>query len=285
MCRTGVSGDVTRVVLITGCDEGIGRRAARTFAAADWTVYATGLDEEALEPLEDNGCETAVLDVTDEGAESVVDDVVEEAGRLDCLVNNAGVGHVGAVEETEAEDVAALLEVNVVGMHRVTRAALPHLRDSEIGRVVNLSSVVGRYPLPGMAAYTASKFAVEGWTEALRAELEPFGVDAILVEPGVVGTGFVDDLFSDVENRAAEGGRYADLYRMLDYWLPDLEDLGGDADETANTIVRAASAPKPRERYPVGTQGRALVLGGHLPAWVRDAGWRVARNVSRVFGR
>ncbi|KTG10408.1 hypothetical protein AUR64_12655 [Haloprofundus marisrubri] len=276
---------MTRVVLITGCDEGIGRRAARAFANADWTVYATGLDEEALEPLEDDGCETAVLDVTDENAGSVVDDVAEEAGRLDCVVNNAGVGHLGAVEETDAEDVSDLLEVNVVGMHRVTRAAIPHLRESEIGRVVALSSVVGRYPLPGMAAYTASKFAVEGWIEALRAELEPFDVDAILVEPGVVGTGFVDDIFSDLDDRLAEGGRYADLYRMLDYWLPDLTDLGGDADEVATTIVRAASAPKPRERYPVGMQGRALVLGGHLPPWARDAGWRVARNVSRVFGK
>ncbi|WP_224336266.1 SDR family oxidoreductase [Haloprofundus halobius] len=276
---------MTRVVLITGCDEGIGRRAARAFAEADWTVYATGLDAEALEPLEADGCETVVLDVTDEDVGSVVDDIAEEAGRLDCLVNNAGVGHVGAVEETDAEDVSELFEVNVVGMHRVTKAALPYLRDSEIGRVVNLSSVVGRYPLPGMAAYTASKFAVEGWTEALRGELEPFDVDAILVEPGVVGTGFVDDVFSDLDARVAEGGRYAELYGMLDYWLPDLADLGGDADETATTIVRAASAPKPRERYPVGMQGRVLVLGGYLPPWARDAGWRVARNVSRVFGK
>jgi NAD(P)-dependent dehydrogenase (short-subunit alcohol dehydrogenase family) len=275
-----------QVVLVTGCDSGIGYATAERFARGGWTVYATGLDADALASLTDLGCRTRELDVTTPGrAERVVADVIAEAGRIDCLVNNAGVGVTGALEDVSPRDLEAGLGVNVAGVHRVVRAALPVLREQEEGRVVTVGSVVARWPLPGMGAYTASKYAATGLMEALRVELRPHGVNAVLVEPGVTRTGFMETAMTTVAARRETSREYDDLYRMLRFWLPLLTRTGSTPETVADTIYEAATADSPNWRYPVGWQGRLFAVLGRLPASVRDRLWSVAGGVAKFADR
>ncbi|MFC5366376.1 SDR family oxidoreductase [Salinirubrum litoreum] len=285
---------MTGVVCVTGCDSGIGYLTAVAFHRRDWTVYATGLAPEETD-LSERGIETRRLDVTDAAdTERVFAEIESEHGRLDCLVNVAGVGHTGALEATTPDDLREILDVNLVGTHRVTRAALPLLRAGETaggnaGRVVTISSVVGRYALPGLGGYSASKHGVEGLSDALRWEVADSGVRVVLVEPPTTRTGFVDRVESDLaELLAGEGddtataddrdgtGRYDRLYRMLDWWIPRLADAGASPADVARTVVRATETPDPRTRYPVGAQGWLLALGSHLPGRLQDLGWRGA---------
>jgi NAD(P)-dependent dehydrogenase (short-subunit alcohol dehydrogenase family) len=290
---------MTGVVCVTGCDSGIGYLTAVAFHRRGWAVYATGLAPEETD-LPERGIETRRLDVTDEDdADRVVAEIESEHGRLDCLVNVAGVGHTAALEATMPDELRDILEVNLVGTHRVTCAALPLLRSGETpggnaGRVVTISSVVGRYALPGLGGYSASKHGLEGLSDALRWEVADSGVRVVLVEPPTTRTGFVDRVEADLaellattdeasagENRgdpseAREPGRYERLYRMLDWWIPRLADFGASPADVARTVVRATETPTPRTRYPVGAQGWLLALGSHLPGRLRDLGWRGA---------
>jgi NAD(P)-dependent dehydrogenase (short-subunit alcohol dehydrogenase family) len=277
---------MTRVACVTGCDTGIGRATALALHERGWRVYATGLDAAAMATLADRGLVVRELDVTDpDDASEVLAEVEEREGRLDCLVNNAGVGLTEAVETTTEDDLRTLLEVNVVGTHRVTRAALPLLRRAG-GRVVTVTSVVGRYALPGMGAYSASKHALEGLGDALRWEVRDDGVDVVLVEPPTTRTGFVDRVVTAAAERRASDDptarRYEDLYRFLEWWIPRLAHTGASPEQVARTVVRAAEAERPRTRYPVGGQGWLLALTAPLPGRVKDLGFRVASQVARL---
>jgi hypothetical protein len=290
---------MTGVVCVTGCDSGIGYLTAVAFRRRGWTVYATGLAPEETD-LPARGVETRRLDVTDdEDTERVFAEIEAEHGRLDCLVNVAGIGHTAALEATTPDELRNVLDVNLVGTHRVTRTALPLLRAGDTaggnaGRVVTISSVVGRYALPGLGGYSASKHGLEGLSDALRWEVAESGVRVILVEPPTTRTGFVGRVEDDLaellattdaasadENRgdpseAREPGRSDRLYRMLDWWIPRLADTGASPADVARIVVRATETPDPRTRYPVGAQGWLLALGSHLPGRVRDLGWRGA---------
>ncbi|EJN61258.1 SDR family NAD(P)-dependent oxidoreductase [Halogranum rubrum] len=272
-----------QVVLVTGCDSGIGYATAERFAQAGWTVYATGLDTDAMAPLTDFGCRTRELDVTKpREAERVVRAILAEAGRLDCLVNNAGVGVTGAFEDVPTASVAAGLAVNVVGVHRVVRAVLPTMREQSSGRIVTVGSVIAHWPVPGMSAYTASKDAVTGLMDGLRVELGPHNVDVVLVEPGVTRTGFMETAMTTIAARRQMGHEYDDLYRMLRFWLPLLTRTGNTPAEVADRIQEAATADPPKWRYPVGWQGRLFSILGRLPVSVRDRLWSVATGVAKV---
>jgi len=179
--------DALPVVLITGASTGIGAATAAHFAARGWRVFATArtparvVAGPTVTPL--------ALDVrAPDSVRAAVAGVLADAGRIDALVNNAGYAVVGGLEETSAEQLHAVLDTNVVGAHRVTAAVLPAMRAAGRGRVVNVSSVVGRVPSPFMGAYAARKHALEGWSESLDHEVRPFGVCVALVEPGFTRT-------------------------------------------------------------------------------------------------
>jgi NAD(P)-dependent dehydrogenase (short-subunit alcohol dehydrogenase family) len=266
-----------RTVLLTGCGSGIGFASARAFAREGWTVYATDLREDRLDPLADD-CETAELDVTDpEQCEAVVERVVAEAGRIDCLVNNAGFGVVGPVEDVSAELARRQFDVLVHGPHRLARAALPHMRAAGSGRIVNVSSVLGRAAFPGLGTYGSAKFALEGLTDALRMEVSS-EIDVVAVEPAWVRTDFeaaAMDRLADVERTPA----YADVYELFEAG-PALDGgpLAVAPERVAETIRRAATVSNPKTRYPVGTVARAIVLSRFLPDRLRDtATWWLAK--------
>jgi NAD(P)-dependent dehydrogenase (short-subunit alcohol dehydrogenase family) len=262
-------------VLITGCSSGIGRAAAQAFLDEDWIVYATARNPADIETLGEAGCELATLDVTDPGdVERVVDRIVDEEGKLDCLVNNAGYAQFGPTEDVPTEAVAHQFEVNVYGPHRLTRAVLPHMREQESGTIVNVSSVAGRLSFPGGGAYCGSKFALEAMTDALRNEVEEYGIDAVLVEPGPVETQFTDRA-DDQLDELERSGAYESLYGLFE----DSEALGGGGPgaipphRVAEDILDAASSTKPPARYPSGTVAQIAVLGRFLPDVVQDALW------------
>lgn len=286
-----------KTVLITGCSSGIGHATAHAFNDEGWTVYATARNPADIQTLGEAGCEIATLDVTDQAdIDRVVDRILDEEGAIDCLVNNAGYGQFGPIEDVPIEQVHDQFEVNVYGPHRLTRAVLPHMRRERDGTIVNLSSVAGRVSFPAGGVYCGSKFALEAMSDALRAEVAEYGVDVVLVEPGPVKTGFSkrsqEEVFPD-DDAAADGGdtntgldrsgAYEAFYDIFE----DTQAIGGgglgavEPERVAEEVLNAASATKPATRYQPGWVARVGVLGRYLPDWLLDKGFTTVRKLTR----
>jgi NAD(P)-dependent dehydrogenase (short-subunit alcohol dehydrogenase family) len=274
---------VTETVLITGCSSGIGRETARVFLDDGWEVYATARNPADVQTLGDAGCSIASLDVTEQNdVERVVERIVDEHGRIDCLVNNAGYGQLGPVEDVTVEAVEDQFEVNVFGPHRLVREVLPHMRQRQTGTIVNVSSVAGRIAAPGMGVYSGSKFAMEGISDALRPEVSEYGIDVVLVEPGPVDTAFSERADDEVNG---DGIERSDAYESLYSILNDTAAIGGGGPgavaprEVAETILDAANLTNPAARYPVGQMAKVLLFGRFVPATVRDKFYRLALSL------
>jgi len=246
-----------RVVLITGCSSGIGHAAARRFAAQGFRVYASMRRPEQGQALRDEAAargwslSTPALDVTSDASVSAAVAALssETGGRLDVLVNNAGYYCFGPIEETSPDELRAQLETNVVGVLRVTRAALPTMRARGQGAIVNISSVSGRVVVPIAGPYQASKWALEALTEALRYEVFPFGVRVTCVEPGP----YKSELHGK-EIRVAASLDPSSPYRptMERYFQQVHAMKRADLDGVVDVIFRAATHPRPRLRWPCG---------------------------------
>ncbi|NHN42298.1 SDR family oxidoreductase [Halorubellus sp. JP-L1] len=270
------------VCIVTGSSSGIGQATAARFLAEDWVVYATARDEADVADLADAGCRTAELDVTDgEQVEAVVDRVIDEQGQVDCVVNNAGFAQFGPLEDVTTESVERQFDVNAFGPHRLARAVLPHMREACDGTIVNVSSVVGELSLPGSGAYAGSKAAVESMSDALRAEVEEFGVDVVVVAPGPVDSEFYDRADDELASTAQRSGAYEDIYELYD----DAASMGGFGPASigptvvADAIVNAASATDPAPRYPVGPVAKYAGLAQFVPKRVRDRLFSLARRL------
>jgi NAD(P)-dependent dehydrogenase (short-subunit alcohol dehydrogenase family) len=270
-----------KTVCITGCSSGIGRATARTFYDEDWQVYATARDPDDIADLDELGCETAALDVTNDARiQAVVERIVDEQGRIDCLVNNAGYGQLGPVEDVPVREVEKQFDTNVYGPHRLIREALPHMRE-EGGTIVNVSSVAGRVSVPGAGVYCGSKAALEAMSDALRVEADRFDVDVVLIEPGPVDSGFSTRAEGEVDD-LPRSSEYSDIYGIID----DTKAIGGGGPgsigpvEVADWIVHAASATRPNARYPVGTLAKVGSFGRLLPDGIRDALYKLVLKVA-----
>jgi hypothetical protein len=271
-----------RTVVITGCSSGIGRATAYAFLDEEWTVYATARNPADIETLGEAGCDIGTLDVRDpDDVERVIDRVIEEEGRLDALVNNAGYGQHGPLEDVDDELFEKQFDVNVFGPHRLIREALPHMRERGEGTVVNVSSVSGRLAAPGMGAYSASKHAIEGYSDSLRRELDPFGIDVSVVQPGPVETSFRDRV-GDELGRLDRTEAYEDLYEFQE----DATLIGGDGPlavhpaAVAEAIVEAAVTPDPEPRYVVGRAAQLLIYASYLPDRIEDRVFAAIRRFS-----
>jgi len=272
---------MTKTALITGTSSGIGRATAAHFLRREWTVYATARDTDDVADLAEAGCETARLDVTnDDDVERVVDRILDETGRVDCLVNNAGYGQYGPLEDVTTDALHDQFDVNVYGPHRLTRAVLPNMRERETGTVVNVSSVQGRLSTAGSGAYSGSKHALEAMSDALRLELEPYGVDVVVVEPGPVRTAFGDRVDDEIAG-LDRSGAYDSVYDLLadSNVLASGGDVGVHPSDVATVIGDAVCTSDPAPRYPVGPTARALVAARHLPDRWRDAAYRLVQWV------
>src|SRR5437588_298487 len=201
----------SKAVLVTGCSSGIGQATAARLAGDGWKVYATARRQETLGDLEQQGCETLALDVTDEDSmNAAVDKVIAAEGAVGVLVKNAGYSQSGAVEAIPVEQVRGQFETNVFGLIRMCQLVLPGMREQGWGKVVNIGSMGGRLTFPGGGIYHATKYAVEALSDALRFEVRGFGVDVILVEPGLIVTNFGEVASASVE-AAGEDGPYTDF--------------------------------------------------------------------------
>ncbi|HET9511705.1 MAG TPA: oxidoreductase [Sphingomonas sp.] len=241
------------VALITGAATGIGAATATALVQAGYDVVGTCRKDDSPAPP---GVTMVLCDVTDDASvQSAVDFVRTRAGRIDLLVNNAGVGLAGAAEETSIEQSRRVFEVNFFGMVRMTHAVLPIMREALSGRILNISSVFGLMPAPYMAIYAATKHAVEGYTESLDHEIRPFGIRAIAIEPANTRTSFDTNLlYADTPLRCYDGTR-----TQIEEMVAGMARSGDDPAVVAGTIVAAATARSPALRYAAG-RGRTLSL-------------------------
>ena len=250
------------VVLITGCSSGIGKATALAAAARGYRVYATARDPQSLRDLEGRGRVRALaLDVTDtRSIERAFAALLGEAGRLDALVNNAGYGQYGAVEDVTAEEWRRQFDVNLFGAIEVTRAALPNLRQARRGTIVNVSSVAGKIAIPFAAPYCASKHALEAVSDALRVELSPFHIRVVIIEAGPIETRFGERARAGVARLFASPGPYSAFYKSAERAM-DTEFQAGKlpAEAVARVIMDAIESPRPKTRYRVGRMARALI--------------------------
>ena len=258
---------ISKSVLITGCSTGIGRATALRLAQAGWKVYATARTVEKLADLEKAGCRTLTLDVMDEASmQAAVRQVEQEDGAVGALINNAGYSLSGALETVDMGDVRRQFETNVFGLLRLTQLVLPGMRRQGWGKVVNIGSMGGKLTFPGGGAYHATKHAVEALSDALRFEVRGFGVDVVLVQPGLIRTEFSQAAVSHMgANLQKADGPYARFNSAVAQSTQDayvkgpLAKLGGEADDVARTIQRALEARRPRARYTVTASARVLL--------------------------
>ena len=257
----------SKVVLVTGCSSGIGRATAEHLAVRGWTTYASARRIESIAGLERAGCRLLALDVTDEASmASAAAAIEDEHGAVGVLVNNAGYSQSGAIEEVRIDEVRRQFETNVFGLVRMCQLVLPRMREQGWGRIVNVSSMGGTLVFPGGGFYHATKYAVEAISDALRFEVKGFGIDVVVVQPGIIRTGFADAATSAMAQATTPGaGPYADFDAAVarathdTYEKGPMAKLGGGPEKVARTIERAISAPKPKTRYRVTPSAHLLV--------------------------
>ena len=262
---------VSEAVLITGCSSGIGRATAQWLADRGHVVYATARRAEAISDLERRGCRVLALDVTDEGSMAAAVDVVcDEHGAVGALVNNAGYSQSGPIEEVPLVDVRRQFETNVFGLARMCQLVLPGMRAQRSGRIVNVSSMGANFTFPGGGYYHASKYAVEAISDALRFEVQGFGVDVVIVQPGIIRTGFSEAATRALDAGTPQDGPYASFNAAVTastrnvYTRGPLARLGGPPEAVAEVIERAITTPEPRIRYRVTPSARVLVRARSL---------------------
>ena len=253
----------SRPVLITGCSTGIGRATAEHLADDGWNVHATARRPDSIEDLARRGCNTHALDVTDEGSMRNAVEEVEKDGPIGALINNAGYSQSGAIETLPMESVRRQFETNVFGLIRMCQLVLPGMRDAGSGRIVNLSSMGGKLTFPGGGVYHATKHAVEALSDALRFEVGEFGVDVVVIEPGLIATEFGETASASMAD--IEHGPYAKFNATVakvtaNAYTGPMARLGAGPEAVAGKIARALTARRPATRYKV-TPSAKMVMG------------------------
>jgi NAD(P)-dependent dehydrogenase (short-subunit alcohol dehydrogenase family) len=254
---------VSKAVLITGCSTGIGHATALRLAKAGHIVYATARRVDSIADLRAAGAHTLALDVTDEASmTAAVEQVTAEQGAVGVLINNAGYSQSGAIETLSMDDLRRQFETNVFGLVRMCQLVLPGMRRQGWGRIVNISSMGANFTFPGGGAYHASKYAVEAISDALRFEVKGFGVDVVLIQPGLIRTEFASTAQTGL---ATDDGPYAHFNASVGaatedaYTKGPLARLGGDADSVAKAVEKAITAKHPPIRMRVTPSAHVLV--------------------------
>lgn len=248
----------TKIALVTGASSGIGKVTAQYLVNAGFHVFGTSRRPPERGPT---GVNMLVCDVTDEqSVHAVVEQVLSRAGRIDVLVNNAGIGLLGAAEESSIEQVRSLFEVNYFGLVGMTNAVLPSMRQRRSGRIINISSILGLIPAPYSAHYSATKHAVEGYSDSLDHEVRSFGIRVSLVEPGITRSSFEQSALKS-DGSIAD---YAEGRAILENAMKDGMVAGDPPEIVARTVVRAATEPKPKRRYASGKVAERASLARRL---------------------
>lgn len=246
-----------KTVLITGASSGIGRATVVRLHRAGHLVFGAARRVDRMADLRESGINTLALDVTDDDSmRRAVERVLHETnGRLDVLINNAGYGSYGALEDVPIEEGRRQFDVNVFGLARMTQLVLPALRERREGRIVNIASIGGKIYEPLGAWYHATKFAVEGLSDCLRLELAPFGIDVVVIEPGLIKTEWPEIAMQNLQKTSGDGP-YADMVKNVTNFFGQVQVpgvlQGSDPDVIARIIEKAIKAKRPKPRYASG---------------------------------
>ena len=277
-----------KTVLVTGASSGIGKATTQKLIQDGYCVYASARSLDRLKPLASGGARILELDVTeDESMKLGVDRIIHECGRLDILINNAGYGSYGALEDIPIEEARHQFEVNVFGLGRLTQLALPYMRDQSFGKIINITSIGGKIYEPLGSWYHASKFAVEGLSDCLRLELQPFGIDVIIVEPGPIRTEWGSIAIEKLMQRSGHTA-YAKAAQTGAKLLAISNDkkVASDPEVIAFTISKALKVKRPKARYVAGTGAQFLVTvrkftsDGMMDSLMRLMIWQAASRQS-----
>jgi short-subunit dehydrogenase len=265
------------VALVTGASSGIGKAAALALAAAGYAVVGTSRNASVLAATE--GLTFLDLDVaSDDSVNAVVQEVLDRFGRIDLLVNNAGIGSTGAAEENSVTQAQAIFDVNVFGILRMTKAVLPQMRAQGGGRIINVSSVLGIVPAPYMAIYAATKHAIEGYSESVDHEVREHGIRVLLVQPAYTRT----DFDTNAIQPDAPLPIYAAQRQVFDSLMATAITNGDDPATVAKAILAAATDSRPKLRYTAGSTARRVsALRRMVPARAFD---RQIRKLNRLTG-
>lgn len=268
-----------QVVLVTGCSSGIGRALALELARRGQRVFASARQPASLQGLDGPGLQTLALDVTQPASIArAVEEVIERAGRIDMLINNAGLSVVGPLAEVPLDRVRCLFETNVTGLVALTQAVFPHMAERRSGRIVNIGSVVAQLPTPFSGPYCASKAAVHMLSEVLRQELAPFGLDVIEVQPGAVRSSIADTASQGIERYRSESSRYRAVYEGIVRRARASQERPMEADHFARVVVSALLEDEAPRIVRAGNGAQLYRALGGLPGAARD------RYISRRFG-
>ena len=256
-------GAAGQTALVTGASAGIGRATVERLLEEGYHVYAAARRVERMRDLEDLGAVALEMDVTrEEDVVAGVERIDAERGGVDVLVNNAGFGLYGAVEDIPLDDARYQFEVNLFGAARLTQLVLPRMRERGAGKIVNISSVGGKIYTPLGSWYYATKHALEGWSDALRWELKHFGIDVIIVEPGLIRTEFGDVMRGPMLEYSGDSA-YGGIVKRLTERTPS-HNRGSPPSVIADTVLKAVRARRPRTRYASGQYARLALLLGRL---------------------
>lgn len=256
-------------VLITGCSSGIGAATADDLVSHGYTVYATARRPETLKALAEKGCKTLALDVTDEKSMAAAVAAVEEAeGSVGVLINNAGYSQSGAIESIPLDDIRRQFETNVFGLIRMSQLVLPGMRKAGQGRIVNIGSMGGKLTFPGGGIYHATKHAVEAISDAMRFEVQGFGVQVVLIEPGLITTEFAHAAVASTDD--LNDGPYADFNSRVGAVTAGIYEsrlagvVGGGPESVAEVIRKALKSKRPKARYTVTPSATLGILQRQL---------------------
>ena len=252
---------MSKTALVTGASSGIGEETARTLHKLGYTVYAAARRTDRLKQLTAVGIHALTMDVTDdESMSSGIEKIITETGRIDVLVNNAGYGSYGAIEDVSLDEARRQFEVNVFGLGRLTQLVLPHMRAQRSGTIINISSMGGRLTTPLGGWYHATKYAVEALSDALRMETAPFGIDVVVIEPGGIRTEW-SGIAADHLDETAEGSAYASQIKAVANSMrsESTNKRQSPPSVIADTVEKIVTARKPRTRYVVGFAAKPLV--------------------------
>ena len=259
-----------KVVLVTGASSGMGESAAVLLHESGYKVYGAARRTDKMKSLEDKGISVVPLDLTkEESIVSCVDTILKKEGRIDILINNAGYGSYGAIEDVSLEEARRQFEVNIFGLARITQLILPGMRQNKQGRIVNISSMGGKIYSPFGAWYHATKHALEGWSDCLRLETKAFGIKVVIIEPGGIKTPW-GEIAAQNLRKTSGGGAYAEnatkTAEMMEKMYVSGKNLT-DQKVLAKVIVRAATVKNPKTRYVKGFGAKPALL---VRKWLGD---------------
>ncbi|MCL3779494.1 oxidoreductase [Prolixibacteraceae bacterium JC049] len=241
------------VILITGASSGIGEETAKMLVAQGHVVYAAARRLERMKHLQESGIKTLAMDVTQENSMiEGVETIIQEQGRIDILVNNAGYGSYGAVEDVPLEEAKYQFEVNIFGLARLVQLVLPHMRKQSAGRIVNISSIGGKFGEPHGAWYHGTKFALEGISDSLRMELKQFGIDVVVIQPGAIYTEW-NKIARENLIKVSGSTAYGKTAKAHAQMLEKYDKNGSHPKVIAQLISKAVNSRRPKTRYTAGS--------------------------------